>query len=163
MQVFKNWFIFVVAVGFWGAFFAFLLILTLIFFPNNAKHSIIYDITEGALQEPSHSLSRVEQGKELFKQCSICHSLNKNQNKIGPSLYKIIGKDIASEKNFLYSNAMLNFATYARNWSMDKLDLYLRNPQQMVPGNRMAFYGISNDSARKALLLYLCQEDNIKK
>jgi cytochrome c len=40
-------------------------------------------------------------------------------------------------------------------WTNEKLDAYITSPQQVVPGNKMAFAGISNAGQRADLIAYL--------
>ena len=127
---------------------------------------IVYDITEGGLPnqmhiEPLKILTDVEKGRIIFKQCAICHSLKKNQSYLGPSLYHIIGKDIAKEESFAYSSAMLKFAKEQKKWSVQQLNLYILDPQKLVPGNRMSFVGLSNKQDRKNLILYLSKAQKL--
>lgn len=162
MQYFKNWTLFFSAIVFWIIFFGFILLAHFLFFSAPKNHSIVYDITEGGLKDQLHIetakiLTNVEKGKIIFKQCAVCHSLNKNQTQLGPSLYHIVDKQIAKETGFAYSGAMLKFAANKKKWTIKQLNLYLSNPQKLVPGNRMSFVGLANKQDRKNLLLYLSQ------
>lgn len=92
-------------------------------------------------------------GKTVFARCSICHSSTKGApNNIGPNLFGVVGRKAGTAPNFNYSNAM---KTAGFNWTADKLDAYLKHPALVVPGNRMAFAGVSNDKDRANLIAYL--------
>jgi cytochrome c len=54
--------------------------------------------------------------------------------------------------NFAYSVAMKNSGIV---WSTDKLDPYIEHPSAVVPGNRMAFAGISDAGQRADVVAYL--------
>lgn len=160
MQYFKHWIIIFLAIIFWMLFFIFIHIINKAFYNSQNSKIIVYDLTEGALEnqlhlEPEKILSPQKKGEEIFKQCAICHSLQPNEIRIGPSLYNIIDKKIASNKNFLYSQALSNFATQKKIWNPKLLDNYIENPAKIVPGNRMAFVGINSAEDRKNLLTYL--------
>src|SRR6266853_818855 len=67
----------------------------------------------------------VEAGKTDFKKCALCHTTEAGKNKIGPSLFGIVGRKAASVDNFNYSEAMKKFD---RAWAAETLDTYLADP-----------------------------------
>ena len=43
------------------------------------------------------TMGNLEYGQKVFKKCSACHSIKKGgKNKIGPALYNVLGRNIAS-------------------------------------------------------------------
>ena len=48
-------------------------------------------------------------GKTKFIICAICHSAEAGKNKIGPSLFVVVGRRSGSVAGFNYSDAMENF------------------------------------------------------
>lgn len=98
-------------------------------------------------------------GEKLSIVCQACHSFAKDgTNKIGPPLYNIVGRKIASISSFQYSDGM---AKIKGNWDLKTLDQYLTEPIKMVPGTLMVFPGIDNAADRAALLAWLrLQSDN---
>ena len=93
-----------------------------------------------------------EAGKAIFKQCLLCHTDEKGKNKVGPSLFAIVGRKSASLADYNYSDAMKNFN---RVWTAQTLDTYLTDPRAMVPGTKMIFPGIKDKSERANLIAYL--------
>jgi cytochrome c len=92
-------------------------------------------------------------GAVMFNRCAICHDNHKNGiTKIGPNLFGVVGRMAGTSPGFSYSSAMKS-AGFA--WSDAKLDAYITSPQQVVPGNKMAFAGISNAGQRADLIAYL--------
>ncbi|MGB7257653.1 MAG: c-type cytochrome, partial [Pseudolabrys sp.] len=91
-------------------------------------------------------------GRQVYKKCQVCHSLEPGKNGIGPSLAGIFGKHAASVANFNYSPAM---KASNLTWDAATLDRYLLDPQKTVPGNRMPFPGLKTETERKALIVYL--------
>lgn len=92
-------------------------------------------------------------GANVFNRCAICHDNHKNgANRIGPNLFGIAGRKAATYPGFSYSGAMKNSGI---TWTNDKLSAYVTSPQQVVPGNKMAFAGISNPTERADLIAYL--------
>ena len=51
----------------------------------------------------------VEAGKTAFKKCALCHTTETGKNKVGPSLFGIVGRKSATVENFNYSEAMKKF------------------------------------------------------
>ena len=91
-----------------------------------------------------------EQGKELFeRRCSGCHSLDKDKE--GPRLHGVYGRAAGSVPGFEYSDALK--ASHL-TWDADTLDRWLTDPEQVVPGNDMAFRLVSADE-RAAIIAYL--------
>jgi cytochrome c2 len=92
-------------------------------------------------------------GQYLFSACMGCHKIEgRDSHGIGPDLSGIVGRKIAGARNYQYSNALAN---YSGVWTKEKLDQYLANPQEMVPGTTMAYPGVSDRSDRKAIIEYL--------
>ncbi len=91
-------------------------------------------------------------GKTVFAKCAICHSVVAGQNKIGPSLFGIVGRPSASIPTFTYSEAMKNAN---KVWDEVTLDTYLENPRGVVPGTKMIFVGLKTEADRKNVIAYL--------
>jgi cytochrome c len=94
----------------------------------------------------------VEAGKIVFVKCALCHTNEPGKNKIGPSLFGIVGRKSASLPNYNYSEAMKNFH---HTWDAKTLDTYLADPRAVVPGTKMIFPGIKDETQRENLIAYL--------
>lgn len=94
----------------------------------------------------------VEAGKTDFKKCALCHTTEAGKNKIGPSLFGIVGRKAGSVENFNYSEAMKNFD---HTWDAATLDTYLTDPRATVPGTKMIFPGIKDEKERQDVIAYL--------
>jgi cytochrome c len=94
----------------------------------------------------------IEAGKVTFKKCALCHTNEKGQNKVGPSLFGIVGRKSASLDNYEYSDAMKKFDHV---WTPQELDTYLADPRTVVPGTKMIFPGIKVKTERENLIAYL--------
>jgi cytochrome c len=94
----------------------------------------------------------VEAGKTAFKKCALCHTTEAGKNKIGPSLFGIVGRKAASLENFNYSEAMKKFD---HTWDPGTLDTYLADPRATVPGTKMIFPGIKDEKERQDVIAYL--------
>lgn len=92
-------------------------------------------------------------GKRLFAQCTSCHTVGSGEeNRIGPNLYDVIGKQAGSVPGFKYSEAMKKSGIV---WDETTLDAYLKQPLTYLPGTMMAFAGVPKDKARADIIAYL--------
>jgi cytochrome c len=91
-------------------------------------------------------------GKRSFLKCLACHSIAMGENKIGPSLYKIVGAPAGKAENFKYSDAI---ASSGIIWTEEMLDAYLENPAKFRPGNKMLFPGLPTAQERADVIAYL--------
>jgi cytochrome c len=92
-------------------------------------------------------------GQAVFARCALCHSNTKGApNRIGPNLFGVVGRRAASLPDFYYSQALKSSGI---TWTPDKLDAWIDAPAKLVPGNRMAFPGLPNESQRADLIAYL--------
>ena len=99
------------------------------------------------------ALGNVEHGKKVFKKCAACHLVNKGaDNKIGPALYGVIGRKVASIDDYKYSKAMAN---YNKEWTFEEMNGYLKKPQKHIKGTKMAFAGLRKEKDRASVILYL--------
>ena len=90
------------------------------------------------LSSPS-SLSQESTPELAFNNaCRTCHSIKEGDNRLGPSLYKIIGRKAGSLPNYSYSSAMKDAGFV---WDEEKLSRFIANPDETVPGNQMKPYG----------------------
>lgn len=94
-----------------------------------------------------------EAGARVFKaQCSACHVVEAGKNRIGPSLFGIVGRKSGQIEGFRYSAA--NKAANL-TWDEATLDKYLTSPRTVVPGTIMTYAGLKNDTQRADLIAYL--------
>jgi cytochrome c2 len=94
----------------------------------------------------------VEKGKALFEQCAACHSLDGTGDYDGPTLKGVIGRKAGSLEDYRYSAAMKRSEVV---WDAATVDKYVADPQAFIPGNRMAFAGISDKTQREDLIAFL--------
>lgn len=95
-----------------------------------------------------------EKGEAIFKKCGACHNAEKGgANGIGPNLYGVLGGPHAHRPDFAYSDPMK--ATHDKIWGFDEFNEWVKNPKAYIPGNKMAFGGISKPEDRASVALYL--------
>jgi cytochrome c len=83
---------------------------------------------------PSFAAGDPDHGAKVYRQCMICHSLDKNG--IGPSHRDVFGRTAGSVPDYSYSAALKGSNIV---WNETTLDHWLTNPQALVPGTKMMF------------------------
>lgn len=97
-----------------------------------------------------------DKGLVAMKKCGACHTWDKGgAKKIGPNLYGILGRQIASVAGFAYSPAMTAKAQEVGAWSYETLSDFLKAPKKYIKGTKMAFIGLKKDNQRANVILYL--------
>lgn len=98
-------------------------------------------------------------GERAFQRCYSCHSVAQGEKGLsGPNLNRIGTRAIASDPDFEYSEAFRQFAKRNPRWSAPLLDRFLTDPEKLVPGNQMGFFGLKDAGEREALVSYLLQQ-----
>lgn len=109
-----------------------------------------------ALQEPlSDLLAKADpkKGETYAKACQTCHSFEKGAPpKVGPSLWNIVHRPIASAPGFDYSEALKKKGGI---WSYEDLFAFIANPKAFIPGTKMAFAGEKDPKRRADIEAYL--------
>lgn len=91
-----------------------------------------------------------DQGKQLFeKRCTGCHSLD--NNKEGPHLRGVYGRQAGTAPNFNYSTA-LKSAHFV--WDDQRLEKWLTDTDSVVEDNNMDFH-VPKADERAAIIQYL--------
>jgi cytochrome c len=95
----------------------------------------------------------VTAGKAAFQKCASCHAVGPAaQGGFAPQLNGIVGRKAGITKDYAYS-AVLKNANFT--WTEHNLAGFLRNPGQFVPGNKMRFWGISDEQELANLIAYM--------
>jgi cytochrome c len=94
-----------------------------------------------------------KQGEADAGLCKVCHSFEKGGPvMVGPDLYDVIGRKIASVEGFAYTPAL---KAHEGEWTYEKLDPWLKNPQAFAPGTMMAFPGVPDAKKRADIIAFL--------
>ena len=90
--------------------------------------------------------------KQFNMRCAICHSDRPDVNKVGPSLFGVVGRHIGTEPHYNYSAADRHSNIV---WTPAELSKYINHPQQVVPGTKMPYPGLHNAQERQNLIAFL--------
>lgn len=109
--------------------------------------------TDDYLELPRYADANPETGQRLAMQCRACHSFERGgPHLIGPNLHDFFGRPVASMPGYGYSPA-LGEAEFI--WTPEALDAWLAQPAAFLPGNRMAYAGLSEQTDRDAVIAAL--------
>lgn len=82
--------------------------------------------------------------------CRTCHSVNPGDNRLGPSLHGVIGRQVGTLEGYSFTRSM-TAAGFA--WDAETLDAFIENPDAVVPGHGMRPYpGVSDPEIRAAIV-----------
>lgn len=98
-----------------------------------------------------------EAGAVVFKKCSACHVVDKDTNKVGPSLNHVLGRTAGTHPDFRYSPAMVEAGKGGLKWDEATLREYLQNPKAKVKGTKMVFPGLKEEADISNVIAYLKQ------
>jgi len=108
---------------------------------------------EAAALDSLLASASAERGAQIAKPCEICHNLQEGQGpKIGPHLYGVVDRPVASVAGFNYSPAL---KAKGGKWTFAALNKWLTDPRADVPGTSMAFAGMSSEKQRADVIAYL--------
>ena len=100
----------------------------------------------------------VKHGEKVFKKCAACHSVAQGGgNKIGPKLWNVMFRPVASVTDYKYSKALLD---YKKEWNWDEMNGFLIKPSKWIKGNKMGFAGLKKEEDRASVILYLNQNSD---
>lgn len=97
------------------------------------------------------------EGEKVFRKCMACHTVEEGKNRVGPSLYHVIGRTAGTLEGFNYSDAMEAYGESGHVWNAETLKAYLAAPREVVEGTRMAFPGLKKEAEREDVIAYLMQ------
>jgi cytochrome c len=118
---------------------------------------------KGAAAKPETPIAQLLQkadakvGETIFKKCQACHDGTKGgPNKVGPNLYGVVDRPIASHEGFSYSSGIKDFSKGgSEKWTYDHLYHFLMAPKKFIAGTAMGFAGLPKETDRADVIAYL--------
>jgi cytochrome c len=96
----------------------------------------------------------VAEGESEFRKCKACHAITADDGteivkggKIGPNLYGVIGRVVASEPDFKYGESIAAVGATGLVWDEAELAAYVTNPKAWLIGK-------TGDSAAKTKMTF---------
>ena len=106
---------------------------------------------------PAALAQDAEAGKASFNKCMACHSIGEGaKNKVGPELNGLDGRKAGSAPDYNYSDANKNSGI---TWNEATFKEYIKDPRAKVPGTKMVFAGIKNETEVNNLWAYVSKFD----
>lgn len=93
-----------------------------------------------------------EAGEKVFKKCKACHKTEDGKNAVGPYLFGVVGRPVASVDSFKYSAAL---AGKGGEWTVENLQAFLTKPSDFAKGTKMTFPGLPKQEDRDNVIAYL--------
>ena len=111
-------------------------------------------VTLGVIAAPAMAADPAA-GEKAFAVCKACHKVGEGaKNGLGPMLNGVVGQAAGSVEGYNYSEAM---KTSGLTWDEANLAEFLKNPKAKVPGNKMTFAGVKDDTKLVDIIAYLGQ------
>ncbi|CAM4364532.1 cytochrome c family protein [Palleronia rufa] len=115
----------------------------------------ILALPAGVVLAGSHVPGDPAAGEKVFRKCMACHAVGEGaKTKVGPVLNGVVGRDVAANADFAYSEAMVEWGA-DKQWTPEVLSTYLENPRGTVKGTKMAFAGLRKEDERQDVIAYL--------
>ncbi|WP_371260534.1 cytochrome c family protein [Bradyrhizobium sp. Ec3.3] len=113
---------------------------------------MLYSPSHG--QQPGQQSLDAASGQRAFNNaCRTCHTIKDGDNRLGPHLYRIVGRKAGSLPDYNYSSAMKGADLV---WDEDKLERFIANPDELIPGNSMKPYsGLASADDRARIVSFL--------
>jgi cytochrome c len=86
--------------------------------------------------------------------CRECHSFVKNDNRLGPSLYGVVGRKAGTLPGYAYSESLKGSGV---TWNAATLDKWIADPDAVIPGNAMSppYSGLTEPKIRNKIVAFL--------
>src|SRR4029078_1194489 len=96
-------------------------------------------------------------GKTSFNKCLACHAIGEGaKNKGGPELNGLDGRHSGTAPGYNYSDANKNFGI---TWNKAQFIKDIKDPKAKIPGTKMVFAGIKNETEANNLWAYVSSFD----
>lgn len=110
-------------------------------------------VATAAITGPAFANNALDGAKVFKSQCAMCHRTEKSAPPgVGPSLFGVVGSRAGALPGYRFSKRMKQSGL---TWTPSELQLYLANPQKVVPGTKMPYAGLRNSSMLADLIAYL--------
>ena len=86
--------------------------------------------------------------------CRQCHSFVKGDNRLGPSLYGVVGRKAGTAAGYLAYSSSMKMAGWV--WTPEMIDMWITNPYKILPNTNMKpFPGVADPKVREQIIAFL--------
>lgn len=111
--------------------------------------------TLASLAAGSALAADIEHGAKVFKKCSTCHAIGPGaKSRVGPPLNGLFGRKAGAYEGYAYTDANKNSGI---TWDDATFAKYIRDPKAVVPGTKMVFAGLTDETDIVDLTAFLKQ------
>ncbi len=104
-------------------------------------------------RRPTKDIPRTQKAQDIFRHCKVCHSYTKGAPaKIGPNLWGVVGRPVASFPGFEYSQRLKR---RGGTWTKESLNVFFTEKKPFDQGSHQAFKALTHKEDRDALIDYL--------
>jgi cytochrome c len=119
------------------------------------KATLAMAVLAAAIMTQTAQAQDAAAGEQVFKQCMPCHSIGPGaKNKVGPELNGLDGRHSGTAPEYSYSEANKKSGIV---WNEANFKKYIHDPRTAIPGTKMIFPGVKNDTQVDNLWAYLKQ------
>jgi len=109
-----------------------------------------------AATSPGFAAGDPAAGQAVFMKCAVCHDVGPDaRSRIGPALTGVVGRQPGTFAGFTYSQAMKDFGTKNAAWTEDLISQFLKDPRSDLPGTKMTFQGLTNQTDIDNVIAYI--------
>ncbi|MFA3916371.1 c-type cytochrome [Ruegeria hyattellae] len=100
-------------------------------------------------------------GEKVFRKCKACHAVGEGaENKVGPVLNGIVGRQVGTVDGFSYSDTLVALSDGGLVWTPEELAAFLTKPRDYAKGTKMSFAGLRKEDERVNVIAYLATFEN---
>jgi cytochrome c len=111
-------------------------------------------IAAAILLSPAAALAEEDLEITFNDHCRECHSFLKGDNRLGPTLYGVVGRKAGAEPGCGYTQSLKDSGV---TWDEATLDKWIADPDAVIPGNGMSppYGGVADPAIRQRIIAFL--------
>ena len=131
------------------------------FIPEAAPKPVKVASAQPAAAPSDAGAELVAAGARVYRKCKSCHQIGDGaQNRTGPHLNGLFGREMGSVDGFGYSRVFQSAQEEGRVWDEAELAAFLAQPKAYMNGTKMAFSGLKKAEDLDAVIAYIKSYEN---
>jgi cytochrome c len=137
--------------------------IAILFLAGEAGRLLVHDtrpahpflpVAVAAPSAPAPAAGDPAAGKAVVaSSCGFCHGLTAGATMVGPTLWGVAGRPVASVAGYDYSGALKAHA--GAHWTDAELDRWLTSPGAYAAGTKMYYPGLADAKSRADVIAFL--------